>query len=453
MAATGLCRLRFRAPDSAFELAVPGDIVLADLLPTVLGYAGPGVEENGVEHDGWVLQRAGGEPLDEEQTLESLGVKDGEELHLRPRRAALPEVHFDDLVDGVRSGMVARGDTWRPAVTHHLALVLTLVALAVGLFLLALPGEGDLRWACAAAAAVLLLGGATAAGRAVGDAPAATALGAAGVAHAAAAAALLPGLDGATRLLAGGSAAVGAAAVALAVAGGGAFFPGLLVTAGFALFAGALAAAGVQAAGIAALGAAGAVVLGAFVPGLSFKLAGLRLPALPRNSDELQEEIEPFPAEDVLSRSAVADHYLAAFLTALGGVCAVALVALAWSRHTGWGAPATAVDLSLLLLLHARDIGGIRQRLAVLLPGVLGLTLLAVRFGLDGGPVARLVLFAVLLLLATGLAVVAWTIPGRRLLPYWGRAGDMAHTLAAIALLPLALQVLGFYRTMRGMGG
>ncbi|MFE6871805.1 type VII secretion integral membrane protein EccD, partial [Kitasatospora sp. NPDC057692] len=278
-------------------------------------------------------------------------------------------------------------------------------------------------------------------------------LAAAGVAHAAAAAALLPGLDGSTRLLAGGSAAVGATAVALAVAGGGFFFPGLLVAALFALAAGAMAAAGAGAAGIAAVGAAGAVLLGAFVPGLAFKLAGLRLPALPRNSDELQEEIEPFPAEDVLSRSAVADGYLAAFLIALGAVCAAALTALAWSPDTGWGTRATAVDLSLLLMLHARDIGGIRQRLAVLLPGALGLVLLAVRLGVDGGGADRLVLFGALLVLAVGLGVLAWTVPGRRLLPYWGRAGDLVHSLAALALLPLALQVLGFYRTMRGLGG
>ncbi|MGW2546573.1 EsaB/YukD family protein, partial [Kitasatospora sp. NPDC001574] len=140
VAATGLCRLRFRAPEAAFELAVPGDVVLADLMPTVVGYAGTAVEESGVEHDGWVLQRLGGEPFDEELTLEALAVRDGEELYLRPRRDALPEVHFDDLVDGVRTGVIARGDSWRPAVTHHLALALTLLALVGGLLLLALPG-------------------------------------------------------------------------------------------------------------------------------------------------------------------------------------------------------------------------------------------------------------------------------------------------------------------------
>ncbi|MEV0187923.1 type VII secretion integral membrane protein EccD [Kitasatospora purpeofusca] len=453
VAATGLCRLRFRAPETAFELAVPGDVVLADLLPTVLGYAGQGVEEGGVEHDGWVLQRAGGAPLDEELTLEALAVHDGEELFLRPRRDALPEVHFDDLVDGVRTGVTSGADSWRPVVSHHLALTLAVLALVGGLLLLTLPGPDGVRGACAAVTAVLLLGGAGAACRMVGDVPAGTALGTAAVGYAAAAAALLPGLDGSTRMLAGGSAAVGAAAVALAVVGGGPFFLGLLAAAVFALVAGSLAAAGVTATGIAALVAGGAVALGAFVPGLAFKLAGLRLPALPRNADELQEEIEPFPAEDVLARSAVADGYLCAFLTALGTVCAGALVVLAGTRDAGWGAPFTAADLSLLLLLHARDIGGIRQRLSVLLPGILGLTLLAARLGADGDRGERLALFAVLLLAAVALAIASWTVPGRRLLPYWGRIGDVAHTLSAIALLPLALQALGFYRTMRGLGG
>ncbi|WP_033259314.1 EsaB/YukD family protein, partial [Kitasatospora setae] len=149
-AATGLVRLRFRAPEAAFELALPGDVVLADLLPAVLGWAGPGVQEDGGDHSGWVLQRIGGAPLDEERTLDALGLRDGEELHLRPGQAPLPEVHFDDLVDGVRTGTLARGDSWRPAATRRLALALALTALGCGLLLLALPGPAAPR--CAAAA-------------------------------------------------------------------------------------------------------------------------------------------------------------------------------------------------------------------------------------------------------------------------------------------------------------
>ncbi|MFE2173385.1 type VII secretion integral membrane protein EccD [Kitasatospora sp. NPDC059462] len=452
-AATGLVRLRFRAPGAAFELALPGDVVLADLLPAVLGYAGPEVAESGTEHSGWVLQRLGAAPLDEERTLEELGLTDGEELFLRPGRAALPEVHFDDLVDGVRSGTAARGDSWRPAATRRLALALAVATLAGGLLLLALPGPEGPRCAAAAVAAVLLLAGGTAAARLLDDPTAGTALAAAGVLHAAAAAALVPGVTGPARLLAGGSAAVGATVLALALVGSGPFFAGLLVTSSLTLGAGALAASGAPTTHIAAAVAAVAVLFGAFVPGLAFKLAGLRLPALPRNADELQEEIEPFPAEDVLARSLVADSFLAGFFIAVGTACAVTLALLALARDGGWGPTTMAADLAVLLLLHARDIGGLRQRLALLLPGAIGLALLVARTGWDAAPGSRLVVFVVMLAAATGLCVAAWTVPGRRLLPYWGRAGDLLHSLAALALLPLALQVFGFYATMRGLAG
>ncbi|MFB6888117.1 type VII secretion integral membrane protein EccD [Kitasatospora sp. NPDC056327] len=452
-AATGLVRLRFRAPGTAFELALPGDVVLADLLPAVLGYAGPEVAESGTEHSGWVLQRLGAEPLDEEQTLEELGLTDGEELFLRPGRDALPEVHFDDLVDGVRAGTAARGDSWRPAVTRRLALALAVAVLAGGLLLLALPGPEGPRCAAAAAVAVLLLAGGTAAVRLIGDSRAGTALATAGVAHAAAAAALVPGLTGPARLLASGSAAVGATVLALALVGSGPFFAGLLVAAALTLAAGALAVSGTPVTHIAAAVAAAAVLFGAFVPALAFRLGGLRLPALPRNADELQEEIDPFPAEDVLARSLVTDSFLAGFFVAVGSACAITVSLLALARDGGWGPTTMAADLSVLLLLHARDIGGLRQRLALLLPGALGLGLLAARTGWDAAPGTRLVVFAVMLAAATGLCAVAWTVPGRRLLPYWGRAGDLLHSLAALALLPLALQVFGFYGAMRGLAG
>ncbi|MFD7729405.1 type VII secretion integral membrane protein EccD [Kitasatospora phosalacinea] len=486
-AATGLVRLRFRAPGSAFELALPGDVVLADLLPAVLGWAGPGIEEDGGDHSGWVLQRVGGAPLDEERTLDGLGLRDGEELHLRPGLAPLPEVHFDDLVDGVRTGTLARGDTWKPAATHHLALALALAALGCGLLLLALPGPAAPRCAAAALAAAALLAGGRAVTRQVGDPAIGTALAVAGVAHAAAAAALLPGVTGPARLLAGGSAAAGATVLALALTGAGPVFTGLLAAALLACGAGALAAYGVPTTHAAAVTAAVAVLFGAFVPALAFRLSGLRLPALPRNADELQQEIDPFPAEDVLARSLVADSYLAGLLLAVGTVCAAALTLLATARDGGWAGPAPgaplghrpptgcrhhrrtrrppaprggggpppppAPDLSLLLLLHAREIGGRRQRLALLLPGALGLALLALRTGQDGGPAGRLLLFALLACAATALVVAARTVPGRRLLPYWGRAGDLLHSLTALALLPLALQVLGFYGAMRGLAG
>jgi hypothetical protein len=43
-------------------------------------------------------------------------------------------------------------------------------------------------------------------------------------------------------------------------------------------------------------------------------------------------------------------------------------------------------------------------------------------------------------------------VPGRRLVPYWGRAAEILHSLVAISLLPLVLWVLGVYGELRAIG-
>ncbi|HET6290601.1 MAG TPA: EsaB/YukD family protein, partial [Amycolatopsis sp.] len=74
---SGLCKLRVRAPATSFALAVPVDIPLIDLMPTILAHAGEGLAEEGVDHDGWILQRLGDPPLDQESTVDVLQLRDG----------------------------------------------------------------------------------------------------------------------------------------------------------------------------------------------------------------------------------------------------------------------------------------------------------------------------------------------------------------------------------------
>ncbi|MGW6413945.1 type VII secretion integral membrane protein EccD [Streptomyces sp. NPDC055055] len=455
-AVAGLCRLRFHGPHKVVELSVPADVPLADLLPTIVGYSGDDLDEKAVEAGGWVLQRLGEEPLDEERTAEALGLRDGERLHLRMRREALPEVHFDDVVDGVAAGLERRGDGWHPALTHHLALGVALLALAGGFVLLALSGGlGPLRVVAAAGTGVLLLLGAGSAARAVGDAGAGTALGAAAVPYLALAGALLPAGEGdltAARLLAGGSAAAGASVLALAsVACSAPLFLGLLVTAVASSAAGALVLAGLSASETAGALAVLVVAFGAFLPGFAFRLSGLRLPALPRRAEELQEDIEPYPAQEVVDRSAVADGYLTAFHVVTGVLCAACLTLMA--PAPGWAPVALAAVLSLLLVLHVREVGSRWQRLALILPGVYGLVLLATGWALALGPTGRLGLLTGLVATAAALAVFSWTVPGRRLLPYWGRAADLLHSALALSLLPLALTEAGVFAWVRGLTG
>ncbi|MFE6931094.1 type VII secretion integral membrane protein EccD [Streptomyces sp. NPDC057699] len=458
-----LCRLTVRAPAKSIDLAVPADVPVADLLPAVLGYAGDDLEEAGIDHGGWVLQRLGGEPLDEERTLDSYGLRDGDTLYLRPRTEALPEVHLDDLVDGISTTMRDHPFGWTPKVSRWVLLGIAVAVLTGGMVVLAWPGGSALsRAVFATAAGLLLLAGAGAASRAVGDAGAGAALGFMVGPYLALAGWLLPGgaLSGphayetlGARLLAAGAAAAGGAVLALAVvAAFAALFLGVAVVSVFAAMAAVLLIttdlAPVHAAGILAVLA---VVLGAFVPSLAFRMSGMRMPPLPTNAQQLQEGIEPHATSVVAARAILADGWMTSLYGAVGVVGAGCLVTLARERELA--EIIMTVALSLLLILHARGLGNIWQRMSLVVPGVAGLLLLVLVAAPAASPGYRLVTAAGLLAATAALAIAAWTVPGRRLVPYWGRAGELLHSALAVSVLPLALWVLGVYGTLRSING
>ncbi|MFI9189588.1 type VII secretion integral membrane protein EccD [Streptomyces californicus] len=458
-----LCRLTVRAPARSIDLAVPADVPVADLLPAVLGYAGDNLEEAGLDHGGWVLQRLGGEPLGEERTLDSYGLRDGDTLYLRPRAEALPEVHLDDLVDGIATTMRDHPFGWTPKVSRRVLLGIVVAVLIGGVLVIAWPGGSSLsRSVFATAAGLLLLAGAGAASRAVGDAGAGAALGFMVGPYLALAGWLLPGgeLSGphayetlGARLLAASAALAGGAVLALAVvAAFAALFLSVAVVSLFAAVAAVLLLttdlAPVHAAGILAVLA---VILGAFVPSLAFRMSGMRMPPLPTNAQQLQEGIEPHPAAAVSARAVLADGWMTSLYGAVGVVGAACVVVLARERELA--EIIMTVALCLLLVLHARGLGNIWQRMSLVVPGVLGLLLLVLVAAPAASPGNRLVTAAGLLAAAAAVAIAAWTVPGRRLVPYWGRAGEILHSALAIAVLPLALWVLGVYGALRAING
>ncbi|MEU5095719.1 type VII secretion integral membrane protein EccD [Streptomyces sp. NPDC020996] len=460
--AASLCRVTVRAPARTVDLAVPSDVPVADLLPTVIGYGGDDLEESGLEHGGWVLQRLGGPPLDPESTLDSLGLRDGEQLYLRPRTEALPEVHIDDLVDGIAEGMGRRPHGWSPEAGRRLLRGLAAATLALGVVLLAWPGTaGWIRAVAAAAGGLLLIAGAGAASRAVGDSGAGSVLGLMAAPYFALAGWLLPGghLGGAdgeavlgARLLAGSAAGGAGAVLALAAVG---VNPALFVGAACVAAAGALGAALItlgltpeQAAGMVAVVV---VLFGGFVPSLSFRLAGMRMPPLPTNVRQLQQGIEPYSSSDVDARSALADGWMTALYGVIGLVCLPCQAAL--MAEPGVAGVFTVVALSLLLLLHSRGLGNVWQRLALTVAGAWGVALLLFVSARSLAPVDRLTLTAGVMGLAAVISIASWTVPGRRLVPYWGRAAELLHSLAAISILPLTLWSMGVYGLLRGING
>ncbi|MFJ4482557.1 type VII secretion integral membrane protein EccD [Streptomyces longwoodensis] len=462
-AVADLCRLTVRAPSVSVDLAVPADVPVADLLPTLLRYVGEEAEESGLDHAGWVLQRLGDGPLDEETTLAHSGLVDGDVLYLRPHTEALPEARLDDLVDGMADTAARRLHTWHPGAARALLVGAAVATVLTSLLLVFWPGvSSSVRPAYAGVTGLLLLAGAATASRAVGERLSAGALGLLVAPCLGVAGWVLPGGDvtgpdaarvvGA-RLLAAGAASAGGAVLALAATAVGA--PALTATAVVSVataLAGVLIGySGLDVPGTVAL-VATAVALGAgAVAPFAFKLAGMRMPALPSSASQLQEGIEPYAGGEVAERTVLAGRWVTALFAATGVVAAAALAVLA--HHPDLPEVLVSLALSLLLLLHGRGLVHIGQRLTLAVPGVWGLLLLARAWAVDSGGDTRTVVSAVLLAAAAALVVAAWVVPGRRVLPYWGRAAEVAHTGLAVALLPLSLWVAGLFGWLRGLFG
>jgi hypothetical protein len=142
---------------------------------------------------------------------------------------------------------------------------------------------------------------------------------------------------------------------------------------------------------------------------------------------------------------------MTAMYVALGLVSAGCLAVLALSAATP--ARLIAVTAATLLALQARVMTSAWQRLAALLPAVAGGALVVVSASAAAAPRIGIAVVGGLLAVAGLLYIASQMLAGRRLLPYWGRIGDIAQTACALAMLPLVLWLLGTYQYARGLGG
>ncbi|MEU5844932.1 type VII secretion integral membrane protein EccD [Saccharopolyspora shandongensis] len=460
LAAGEVCRLTIQGPKSRVELAVPVHVPVADLLPTFLEHLGSGLGTAGLEHDGWVLQRLGEPALQEDLGTAALGLYDGDILYLRPRNDQLPPADFDDLADGVATGISSnRRDTWRPESTRRMFTWLLGTMLVLALLLTPTVGTGSWIALAAGCSAIVLLASAVLASRALGERTIALVLLAAAVAFAAEAGWALPafgrplfespGLLTAPSLTSAGVCT--AAAILGRFAVGGGFSAGYLAAALAAVLAAAVGLLTMT--GVLTVGGAAAIVLavtlllGTRVPRLSVWLAGLQVPPLPTSAEQFQEGIDPEPGREIMARTAQADQNVTELCRGLGVVVIGCLGVLAWTP--GWASPTLATVASFLLLLHSREFPSARQRVAVLVPGIFGLAMVVAAMCLLVPPLWRIAVVNGLIVVAGLLLVAARRMPGRLLLPHWGRAGDWAHMTLAILVVPLVLAALGLYDVVR----
>ncbi|GAA3622112.1 hypothetical protein GCM10022223_43770 [Kineosporia mesophila] len=453
-----VCRLVVVGPTSRVDLSVPVHVPVTDLMPALLRSLGTDLADRGLEHSGWILQRLGHPAFDEDSTTADLGLVDGDVVHLRPRSEQIPPLDFDDLVDGIANGIGGRSGLWRATTTRFVSLCALALWIAVVLAVPALTGVSDSSRAVLAGVCGVILLGATAlvvhvlkdpqsgrivAAGAVGFALEAALIGASGASPAGASggmsllvAACVGGLLGsATVMLVTGRSGAGPGVVAMTVMAAGA-----AISAGLRL-------AGLDWAQVATAALLISIGMRPTVPLSAFKLAGMALPALPVEADDLQKDIEPEPGQAVLDRTAAADRHMTALYLAYGTVSGFALVTMALSDRV-------LVLLTLALaalsqLLGVRPMTSTWHRLALGIPAVAGVATAAVaitaRSGIDG----RVFVVAVLLLMAVAAGTAAHTLPHRRLTPMWGRVGDWVQTLGVIVAMGLALGIWGLFELIR----
>ncbi|MGB2568938.1 type VII secretion integral membrane protein EccD [Micromonospora citrea] len=449
----GLSRITIVAPRTRMDLALPSDVPLADLLPTLLRYAGEDLADEGVRHGGWSLARLGGQPLDGGRTAAQLGVRDGEVLYFNPRSAAAPEIVFDDVVDAVATATNQRPGTWQVGTTRSFSVLLAAAALGVGAAVTLFAGPPQLPGAVAALlVAVLLMVGSAVLSRAAGDSRTGAVLAMAGVGYAAVGGLLvlagdrgISELAGPHVLLAGTAVVLFGAIAGLAVGDRMPLFLGA-VTVGAATAVGALLslAFGVGAAAAAAIVATVAFATLPALPMTAYRLARLPVPSIPTGPDDLKTDTETVDGRRVLRQSERADQFLTGLLWTVSLLVLGGQIVLAGNGRLP--AVLLCLVLALLSLLRARPFIGRAQRTPVLFAGSLGLALAAWATFVGGSLSTRLglVLGGVALTVVISL-IYGLSVAGKRISPVWGRVLDIVEILLIVAVVPLAFWVCGLY--------
>ncbi|MEU6024909.1 type VII secretion integral membrane protein EccD [Micromonospora sp. NPDC048871] len=458
-AGTGLARIAVVAPSRRLDLALPEHLPLVGLLPAVLRQADE-EPSDGTAHGGWMLRRSDGSAIDLSRTLAAQNVRDGETLHLVPRRTEWPELAYDDLMEAVADGARRRGVAWTPFATRLTGLIVAGVLLLFGLAVIVTSEQpGWLGGAVALGAAALLLISGIVLSRAMADSLAGAVVAAAGLPYAFVGGVLVIGTGesvwalGAPHILLGSAVLLLSGLLGLLGVGDATRVFVAAVFVGFWGMVGGLLALGSMdaAQGSAVVVSAVALLLPA-MPLLSVRLGKMPMPALPRTAEDLLRD-EPQPKREVIYQAtARADEVLTgmifgAFLVTIG--CLVVLTATGTTA-----ALLLSAVISLGYLLRARLVPTVRHRVPMLAVGLVGLGLLPLVGAADASTAGRVLAVLPVALVAAGVSAAAGLAYSRRApSPRLARFGDVLDILLQLAVVPVACSVLGLYAFMRAING
>ncbi len=446
------CRVVVIAPSTRVDLALPADVPIIDLLPMLLQYTGEAREDGGGTHGGWKLVRVGhGDRSEMEggRTLRSLDVADGEVLRLTGREDRTIVPVFDDIVDAIAT--TRRDRINARSINPGVGAAVFVAAMVAAAFTLFLRGRTYVDAYIAGAVALALLGLGTAAMKGVGERIVASATAASGVLFAFVCGLnAVPGDYGRWGVLLGATLGlVYSLAAALALGTGTMVFASSAIMSFFA--AGSALVGGLTHVSVSRIVAGTiAVALAALsvLPRLSVRLARLPLATVPTTSEELSETDDIGDINDVSARARVAGEYLTG--TQIG--CAVTIafsgVVLLADRPSKL-AVALAATALVAMALRARSVAGLGARIALVGSAAACGFVAAIDAALTRRAGSGLVLLSVELGVGALTLILSTARTRRRPSPQTLRLIDFFEAAVVVAVLPLAVGVMGLYSLLR----
>ena len=434
----GLVRVSVVAGERKVDLALPGALPVAELLPELARAVG--VLDGQTAYAGYWLVTSEGRRLSGDTGLTFQGVEDGGVLTMAAGIDEEPPRVYDDIVEAMADAVEKDMRPWEPAAGRRTALASASLLLGIGALALALQRPDVVAGAAAGVVALVLVAAALVLSRVQREAEAAVTLAWAGVAYAAVAG-LTAAPDG--PLLETPFALAGAGAVLAGLVGlvglaerRALLVPAVATGAVVAVASGILSVTTFRAGAVYVVALVLAVLLGSALPWFALGTTSTRVEQAQSDADIVAEPREVRP-EDV-RRDARLGHEILLAVTATVGLVVVLVSPLA--VRLGLTGALVVVCASVVLMLRTRQYRVGSEVAAGLVCGVAGLVAVAVSV-LVLQPTWHVAL--ALVLAVAGAVLLVFTLVPMTPSVRRGRLGDVVELVALVAMLPLAVIAIG----------
>ncbi|MFR9771957.1 type VII secretion integral membrane protein EccD [Nocardia sp. SC052] len=469
--APDLARVTILAKHTQVDMAIPVDVPVALVIPSVVDMVAQHSRSNDFDNEGeryepaeWVLARIGHPPFSNSLSLGEHGVRDGELLMLESASHTAPTPLFDDIMYNVAIADADHYRSWTPRVARITGSVLAALTMIVGcLGLLLSPGSLPIGvgGSIALVVAILLVVTAMVLSRMYGDNGTALVLGGCALPAAFSAGMLyVPGDYGWAHILLGSVLAGATAILAWRVTGVGlALFIGGAALATYAVPAALVGLLTDQperaiGAGVAALGLGGL----SLAPRVSMLLAKLPLPPVPSPGTPIDpteddpDDHRALPTMEVLRvKSERARMYLAGLVAATTLVTVVGALGATdpASDDPYWPGIALALVCAVVLMFRSRTYAGAEQAV-VLISGGAGIVLIML-VGAGFAMHQPLAVFGAAMVVLIAALILGIIIPNQSATPPMRRGVELLEYTFVATVLPLVFWVADLYAIVRGL--